>query len=200
MTFPEEMHNELEQYFLDRYSMWYSQGLFGLAVTQIPMINIWDDHDLIDGYGSYPNNYMSSPVMSAYGSIAFKYYLLFQHQTSVDEGEETEPSWILGAEPGPFIKELSRSIFTHLGRSVAFLGLDCRTERKYDEVVTPETYDRILDRLETDIIKGETKHLIVMLGIPMAYPRMVWLENMYVFDIIVYMSFDLTAAASHLES
>ena len=200
VTFPEEMHNELEQYFLDRYSMWFSQGLFGLAVTQIPMINIWDDHDLIDGYGSYPNNYMSSPVMSAYGSIAFKYYLLFQHQTSVDEGEETEPSWILGAEPGPFIKELSRSIFTHLGRSVALLGLDCRTERKYDEVVTPETYDRILDRLETDIIKGETKHLIVMLGIPMAYPRMVWLENMYVFAVIVYMSFELTAPASLLES
>ena len=47
-----------------------------------------------------------------------------------------------------------------------------------DEVVSVETYQKVFDRLETDIIKGETKHLIVLLGIPMAYPRMVWLENM----------------------
>jgi hypothetical protein len=48
----------------------------------------------------------------------------------------------------------------------------------YDEVVSPETYDKVLGRLEKGIIRGETKHLIVLLGIPMAYPRMVWLENM----------------------
>ena len=26
-------------------------------------------------------------------------------------------------------------------------------------------------------MKGETKHLIVLLGVPIAYPRLVWLEN-----------------------
>lgn len=46
--FSEEMQNELEQFYLDRYSMWFSQGFFGLANSQIPMVNIWDDHDIID--------------------------------------------------------------------------------------------------------------------------------------------------------
>lgn len=46
--FSEELQNELEQFYLDRYSMWFSQGLFGMANSQIPMINIWDDHDIID--------------------------------------------------------------------------------------------------------------------------------------------------------
>lgn len=46
--FSEEMQNELEQFYLDRYSMWFSQGLFGMANCQIPMVNIWDDHDIID--------------------------------------------------------------------------------------------------------------------------------------------------------
>ena len=46
--FSEEMQNELEQFYLDRYSMWFSQGLFGMANSQIPMVNIWDDHDIID--------------------------------------------------------------------------------------------------------------------------------------------------------
>lgn len=46
--FTEGMQNELEQFYLDRYSMWFSQGLFGMAGSQIPMVNIWDDHDIID--------------------------------------------------------------------------------------------------------------------------------------------------------
>jgi hypothetical protein len=47
-SFSAELQNELEQFYLDRYSMWFSQGLFGMANSQIPMINIWDDHDIID--------------------------------------------------------------------------------------------------------------------------------------------------------
>lgn len=46
--FTEEMQDELETFYLDRYSMWFSQGLFGMANSQIPMVNIWDDHDIID--------------------------------------------------------------------------------------------------------------------------------------------------------
>jgi hypothetical protein len=174
----QELQAELEEFYLNRYCMWFSQGLFSIAISQIPMINIFDDHDIIDGFGSYPDRFMSSPIFSGLGCIAFKYYMLFQHQSSIDEGEETEPSWILGTQPGPYIKELSRSIFTHLGRSIAFLGLDCRTERMNDEIVSAETYHKVFDRLGKEIIKGETKHLIVLLGIPVAYPRMVWLENL----------------------
>ncbi|PBP20789.1 hypothetical protein BUE80_DR008114 [Diplocarpon rosae] len=177
LPFTPELQHELETFYLNRYSMWFSQGLFSVAVSQIPMINIFDDHDIIDGFGSYPDSYMRSPIFSGLGSVAFKYYMLFQHQSSIEEGEETEPSWILGTQPGPYIKELSRSVFTTLGREIAFLGLDCRTERMFDEIVSAETYHKVFDRLEKEIIKGQTKHLIVLVGVPVAYPRLVWLEN-----------------------
>ncbi len=42
--FTPEIQEELETFYLERYSMWFSQGLFGMANAQIPMINIWDDH------------------------------------------------------------------------------------------------------------------------------------------------------------
>ncbi len=42
--FTSEMRDELENFYLERYSMWFSQGLFGMANSQIAMINIWDDH------------------------------------------------------------------------------------------------------------------------------------------------------------
>lgn len=58
--FSVEMQNELEQFYLDRYSMWFSQGLFGLANSQIPMVNIWDDHDIIDVSSRSPSSNLVS--------------------------------------------------------------------------------------------------------------------------------------------
>lgn len=46
--FTDDMQNELEEFYLNRYAMWFSQGFFGMANSQIPMINMWDDHDIID--------------------------------------------------------------------------------------------------------------------------------------------------------
>ena len=85
--------------------------------------------DIIDGFGSYPHHFMSTPVFSGLGGVAFKYYMLFQHHSVPAETAADEPSWLLGAAPGPYINELSRSVFMSLGKHVAFLGLDCRTER-----------------------------------------------------------------------
>lgn len=33
-------------------------------------------------------------------------------------------------------------------------------------------------RLEKDVVEGRTNHLILLLGVPIAYPRLVWLENL----------------------
>jgi len=163
--FTEEMQDELEEFYLNRYAMWFSQGLFSMATSQIPMVNIWDDHDIIDGFGSYPHHTMASPVFAGIGAVAFKYYMLFQHQSVVAETAADEPSWLLGAERGPYIHELSRSVFMSMGNGVAFLGLDCRTERMRDRILCGRTWDLVFDRCEREILKGETKHLIVLLGV-----------------------------------
>ncbi|KAK8162782.1 hypothetical protein BKA80DRAFT_236860 [Phyllosticta citrichinensis] len=176
--FTPEMQDELEQFYLDRYAMWFSQGLFGMAASQIPMVNMWDDHDIIDGFGSYPHHFMKNPVFCGLGAVAFKYYMLFQHQSVPDETERQEESWLLGAAPGPYINQLSRNIFMFLGKNVAFLGLDCRTERMRDEVLSEDSYYKIFERCRREIRKGETKHLIVLLGVPIAYPRLNFLENL----------------------
>lgn len=42
-------------------------------------MNIWDDHDIIDGFGSYVNEFMKCDVFKGIGGVAHKYYMLFQH-------------------------------------------------------------------------------------------------------------------------
>lgn len=39
--------------------------------------------------------------------------------------------------------------------------------------MSEHTYDLIWDRCYREIERGEVKHLIVLLGIPIAYPRLV---------------------------
>ncbi|KAL2157154.1 hypothetical protein VTH06DRAFT_6375 [Thermothelomyces fergusii] len=175
--FTPEMQDELERFYLERYAMWFSQGLFAMANAQIPMVNMWDDHDIIDGFGSYPHHFMNTPVFSGLGNVAFKYYMLFQHQSVATETEKTEPSWLLGVRPGPYINELSRSLFMFLGGKVALLAVDARTERTREEVVREDTWKKIMDRCYAEIDKGRVEHLLVVLGVPIAYPRLVWLEN-----------------------
>lgn len=177
-AFTPELQAQLEEFYLERYCTWFSQGLFGLANSQIPMVNMYDDHDIFDGYGSYPHHDMKSPVFSGLGSVAFKYYMLFQHQSVATETENTEPSWILGINQGPYIKELSRSVYVSLGGKVALLAVDTRTERTEHEVVDSETWEKITNRLYSEVRLGQVDHLLVLLGVPIAYPRLVWLENM----------------------
>ncbi|KAL4811294.1 hypothetical protein BDV18DRAFT_129068 [Aspergillus unguis] len=172
-----EFKNELENAYLENYSRWFSQGLFSLANSQIPMVNIWNDHEILEGFGSYTDEFMSSAVISGLGNIAFKYYMLYQHHSVPEETEADEPSWILGAEPGPYINERSRHLFMSLGNGLSLLGLDCRTERMCDEILSERTSDLIWDRCHREIVRGETKHLIVLSSIPIAYPRVAMVKN-----------------------
>ncbi|KAL7266373.1 hypothetical protein RUND412_011084 [Rhizina undulata] len=44
----------------------------------------------------------------------------------------------------------------------------------------PETYDLMFDRLKTELTGEEgrnVRHLVILLGVPIAYPRFLWLEN-----------------------
>ncbi|TWU76347.1 hypothetical protein ED733_006166 [Metarhizium rileyi] len=176
-AFTSDMQDEMEEFYFERYCMWFSQGLFSLAASQIPMVNIYDDHDIFDGYGSYPHHYMSSPVFAGLGAVAFKYYMLFQHQSVLTETENTEPSWILGQDPGPYIKELSHSVYVSMGGKVALLAVDCRTERTEHDVLNTDTWEKIINRMYAEVRRGHVEHLLVLLGVPIAYPRLVWLEN-----------------------
>ncbi|SGZ49979.1 CIC11C00000002220 [Sungouiella intermedia] len=185
-----DLLEEFEHYYLNAYLQWFGKGwwkgkngatlqtMFPLAMAQIPTVSIYDDHDIIDGFGSYKDKTMGQNVFSTIGNVAYKYYMLFQHQILIDEPEYLEdPLWVLSKGNGPWIKQPSHSVFMRLGQEISLVGIDCRTERKLSQVVSNSTYKIIFSRLQAEIDKApETKHLLVMLGVPIMYPRLVWLE------------------------
>ncbi|KAI3318399.1 hypothetical protein HD806DRAFT_526339 [Xylariaceae sp. AK1471] len=221
--FPETLRKACDDYYLNNYLRWYSTEPFASANGQIPQMNIWDDHDIIDGFGSYVDEFMKCDVFRGIGGTAHKYYVLFQHHlapppstytsdapqtfeyggledqtqlvnTYVKPGDATEPSYIIGSKPGPYVAEHSMNIFAKLGARIALMGIDARTERTRHQVNYPETYDLIFSRVQSELGAAARagqpfRHLILLLGIPIAYPRLTWLENIFSSPIIAPIKF-----------
>ncbi|KAF2829121.1 hypothetical protein CC86DRAFT_318167 [Ophiobolus disseminans] len=221
--FGEKMRADCDEYYFNNYVKWYGQRPFSTANGQIPQVNIWDDHDIIDGFGSYTDHFMKCAVFRGIGGVAHKYYLLFQHHlappkstyttdapvtTNVGEKGTTpadpvqldntfvmtddigDPSYLLGHKPGPYVEERSRSIYCQLGARIAFAGIDARTERTRHQINYPETYKLLFDRLDKEYTANpDLKHLILLLGVPIAYPRLIWLENILQSPLIAPIKF-----------
>ncbi|PHH74716.1 hypothetical protein CDD82_4812 [Ophiocordyceps australis] len=210
--FAEKLRAECDDYYLNNYVRWFNTEPFAQANGQIPQLNIWDDHDIIDGFGSYTHHFMRCHVFRGIGGTAHKYYMLFQHHlppppstyTSdhVDENGDAqgpdpnqlvntfvaaprvEEQYIVGPKPGPYVAEHSFNIYSRLGARIALVGIDARTERTRHQVNYPETYELIFERLRNELGAAASsprpiKHLILLLGIPIAYPRLTWLENVF---------------------
>ncbi|CDZ97664.1 hypothetical protein [Phaffia rhodozyma] len=170
----------IDRYYFSHYCKIFRTGKFGLANASIPMVNCLDDHDLIDGFGSYPDDLQQAPVFKHIGSRGYFWYLLFQlfivddfDGTSLDK-PHTMASMIIGGD-GPWIPSPGHSMLIYLGPEVYMLLLDCRAERKKDVVCSKLTYDRVFNAIKQ--LPNQVKHLVFQLGIPIAYPRMNFVEK-----------------------
>ncbi|KAI5124487.1 hypothetical protein M0805_003014 [Coniferiporia weirii] len=181
-----EMRAAIDRFYFNHYCRIFQSGAFARATASIPMINMADDHefcpaDLIDGFGSYPDDLQKCSVFSTIGSRGYFFFLLFQCFINVDvDGTDDQPgahsnkSIIIG-QRGPYIPFPSHSFLTYLGPNCSMLLLDCRAERRKDQVCSPFEYDKVFRRIYR--LPPQVHHLVVQLGIPIAYPRMNFLET-----------------------
>ncbi|KAF8491943.1 hypothetical protein JB92DRAFT_2797405 [Gautieria morchelliformis] len=175
-----EILSAIDRFYFNHYCLVFRSGAFACANSTIPMANMLDDHDIIDGFGSYPDDLQNSPIFSKIGSRGYFFYLLFQCLivTEVDGVDRTPHahtfrSQIIGGD-GAYIPFPSHSILTYMGPKVWMLMLDCRAERRKDQVCSSVQYQRVIDALYE--LPVGVEHLIVQVGIPIAYPRMNFLE------------------------
>jgi hypothetical protein len=71
--FDEKLRLRCDQHYYDNYIRWYGMEPFKSANCVIPQLNIWDDHDIIDGFGSYTDHFMKCHVFRGIGGVANKY-------------------------------------------------------------------------------------------------------------------------------
>jgi hypothetical protein len=119
---------------------------------------MWDDHEIINGYGSLPSFIQESGVLQEIFRIARKYSILFQYH--MREDDIFNSSEMIG---------VGMSNFSFLDPTTCLLGLDCRSERKMDRVISKNNWRLIFKALESRL-PATCKHLIVNMGIPIIWP------------------------------
>jgi hypothetical protein len=70
--FDEDLRQRSDDHYYNNYIKWYTTEPFRSANSAIPQINIWDDHDIIDGFGSYTDHFMRCDVFRGIGGVAHK--------------------------------------------------------------------------------------------------------------------------------
>lgn len=178
----DEMKIAIDRFYFNHYCKSFRSSAFAKANSTIPMVNMLDDHDLIDGFGTYDDETMASPVFSYIGTRGYFWFLAFQLFTvdAIDgqgDGPNNHPipSMLIG-EVGPWIQgQRSHSLITYLGPKVAMLLLDCRAERRLTQIISPKTYQKAFNAVAQ--LPQSVEQLVIQLGVPIAYPRMSFLEH-----------------------
>jgi hypothetical protein len=70
--FDEDLRLACDRHYYDNYVRWFTTPPFSDANCSIPQVNIWDDHDIIDGFGSYVHGFMTCDVFRGIGGVAHK--------------------------------------------------------------------------------------------------------------------------------
>ncbi|EHK99489.1 hypothetical protein M7I_4647 [Glarea lozoyensis 74030] len=194
--FPETLRKECDEYYVNNYIRWYGTEPFASVNGQIAQLNLWDDHDIIDGFGSYVDEFMRCPVFRGIGGVANKYYLLFQHHlappvsTYTTDAPQTMSK--SGAAPDP--RQLENTFVLNEETIDSSYIMGKKPGRTRHQVNYPETYEIISDRLRRELSAAKNssspiQHLVVLLGIPIAYPRLTWLENIFSSPLIAPIKF-----------
>ncbi|KAF7938033.1 hypothetical protein BELL_0011g00190 [Botrytis elliptica] len=153
------------------YTSHFDQPYLREAFAQIPHILQIDDHDIFDGYGSYPEYMQNSNMFKNIGRIGIEMYLLFQHHTTVDILRNVSTDIDLFTITGTgwhFVK--------YLGPSVVVVGPDCRSERTQRQVLAGPTYQGIFPKVAT--LPPSVQHCIWMISVPVVYPRLEAVESL----------------------
>ncbi|KAI5480135.1 hypothetical protein MNV49_001795 [Pseudohyphozyma bogoriensis] len=169
--FSEETAKYCASYYFFSYFETWERKECKKALRTCPALMTWDDHDIFDGAGSYPDELRTSPVMSGLFETAYTFRLLFQHHTNRKLCNTKHKLWGVKAQ----------NHIAQLGPRVALFMPDGRTERSEAYVHDPRSMDMAFERLNGDGIADTTQQLLVAFAVPFSFIRVPAAEAMFEF-------------------
>lgn len=173
LAFNRDMASQLDDYFCQMYLERWSRAEIRDVLARIPSIMMWDDHDIMDGWGSYPAQQHYSKVYQGIYAVARRYFRLFQLQCAADERHPAA----VGSGDGFHLA------FAGLG-GMALLVPDLRSERQPagpagqpEQIISAAGWQAIYDWMAGRQQEGD-KHLLLLSSIPVAYLDLGSIERM----------------------
>jgi phosphodiesterase/alkaline phosphatase D-like protein len=155
--------------FTDFYDGLYPNGwknpAMALMFATIPSVMMWDDHDIFDGWGSYPEDRQECEVYQAVFTQAERTFKLFQLRGAAQNRSR------LNANAQHYSLAFQFRDF-HL------LALDNRAERTYERIMSEQNWMDAKAWLAS-LAGTRVKNLLVMVGVPAIYRSFATVESAY---------------------
>lgn len=161
----EDLPLQLDVWYLATYRYAWGQAEAAALLASVPTLCMWDDHDIIDGWGSHPQALLDSPAYRAIFAAAARAFRLFQLGIADDDPAETV--WGAGLDEPDYAQG---TIFNDIG----ILAPDLRSSRRMDRVLSPSARAALPGWL--DRFRG-CRHLLVMSSVPLIFPSFGFLER-----------------------
>lgn len=125
------------------------------AMATIPSVMMWDDHDIIDGYGSHRSELHKTPVYKTIFAAAKRYFELIQIRTRSNRNllRPNGRHYSLG--------------FTF--RNYRILALDNRSKRTPNQIMDASNWKDVIDWLDAIPEEDSKSDLLVMSAVPVVY-------------------------------
>jgi hypothetical protein len=156
------MKKAVEDFYFRIYTERWMQTEPARMFASVPSMMMWDDHDIFDGWGSYPTLQHESDVYQGIFRVAREYFRVFQ--LGIGPGE-TRPGTLKGQDYFNFAHQVGK---------IGVLALDMRSERTEEQVMSLKSWDAVRDWMNS-IEKCE--HLLVLSSIPVVHPDFSSLEK-----------------------
>jgi hypothetical protein len=175
---PAGLPQELDRFYFNLYRTRWSQPEVARMLARVPTVMMWDDHDLIDGWGSYPKERQTSPVYGAMWKSASKAFAVFQQQ--LKDTDPGRPGGIGKGRPGPAFPVVDGAFsFGYVVGDVAILAMDMRSQRTAEtQVIGAPHWNELYAWIENDLKDKKITHLLVLASIPVVYPGFDSLETL----------------------
>ena len=182
-AFGPALRNAMEQFFENLYLARWAQAAVRTALASMPSVMMWDDHDIMDGWGSYPFEQHHCPVFQGIFSVAKQYFMLFQQQTNAALPPATLPGqsgfskgFRIGGM-GLLALDMRSERTPHDPRAAAVTGAQATPSGDYqpDQVMSEASWKAVYQWLDAQ--QGMT-HLLIMSSIPVVHPTFGLLEKM----------------------
>jgi len=159
------LRDQIDRFYDRIYQERWSNESMSLMLASAPSLMMWDDHDIFDGWGSFPAALQNCDVFQQIFKTAKRYFELFQIRSKLNNA-------LLNPQEDHYAFALKFHNYN-------ILGLDNRTERTLEQVMGSETqWPLINDYLDQLNDEG---HLLVMSAVPIIYRDFSFTES--VFDI-----------------
>jgi len=146
------MVDQIERFYDELYKNRWNKEDMTKALAEIPSVMMWDDHDIFDGWGSFPENLQQCEVFKTIYEVARRYFELLQIRSRQNRA-------LLD-------RDAPHYAFALTFRGYHILAMDHRAERTRKQVMSARQWNTVIHYLENTAINGD---LLLLSAVPVVY-------------------------------